>query len=335
MSTMDEALEWLMRSREGDLTQSQRQQLADWLADSPAHVRGYLRAGELWVTLNAVDLQAAGPKEKLLELIRDKDHRANVFAFNSPGSAGASTGDRTSPITIPRKRWKKMSALAASLLAVAVGAWLYIVQANVYKTARGEQRSIVLSDGSFVQLNTLSKLSIHMDSHRRLIELKQGEAYFKVAPDPKRPFEVSTRDARVRALGTAFDVYDQGHSTHVAVIEGRVAVHRAAAPAMSLQAGQQVSISPAVRMTATQTTSQNVTAWMQRRIVLNHDTVADAAGEFNRYNRVQIRIDGEAVASLRINGVFDADDPRALVRFLQEAQGIKVQDGPGEIILRP
>jgi hypothetical protein len=58
------------------------------------------------------------------------------------------------------------------------------------------------------------------------------------------------------------------------------------------------------------------------------------AVEFNRYNREpQIRIEGEALQARQFNGVFDADDPESLVRFLESSDGIAVDRSGGEIVI--
>ena len=62
--------------------------------------------------------------------------------------------------------------------------------------------------------------------------------------------------------------------------------------------------------------------------------LTDIALEFNRYNhQPQIRIEGEALQSRQFNGVFDADDPESLIRFLESSDGITVNRNKGEIVI--
>jgi transmembrane sensor len=350
MNSTDEATDWLIRAREGELTPAEREQLAGWLAESPKNVREYLETGELWVALQSHDIRPSESKEHLLELMRNHES-SNVFelrASEHPKKA-ESEREKSAAVATAQPRWVRPLAAAAASATIALLAWTYSsTDANVYKTARGEQRYIVLSDNSVVQLNTLSTLVVHMDKQQRNIELMQGEAYFRVAHDLTRPFVVRTPYARVRALGTAFDVYNRAESTRVAVIEGKVTVHSSAVPAsgvpapnpeantgVPLEAGQQVTVSHTVQPESMPVKAQNTTAWLQRRIVLDNDTVATAVAEFNRYNKAQIRVDTKELAALRINGVFNADDPRALVKFLQEVQGVNAKETADGIVLQP
>lgn len=72
----------------------------------------------------------------------------------------------------------------------------------------GQRVSITLADGTLVALNPSSKLKIPnvFGTHNRIVEL-QGEGYFSVAKDEKRPFVVETKDYNLQVLGTEFNVY--------------------------------------------------------------------------------------------------------------------------------
>jgi hypothetical protein len=51
--------------------------------------------------------------------------------------------------------------------------------------------------------------------------------------------------------------------------------------------------------------------------VFRNDSLADIAEEFNRYNRtLQMRVEGAEASDRRLSGVFDADAPESLLRFL-------------------
>ena len=79
-----------------------------------------------------------------------------------------------------------------------------------YETVIGQQKSIALSDGSSIQMNTDSQVQVAYSSGARAIHLLKGEALFSVMPDPKRPFEVYAAESVVRAVGTAFAVHLRG-----------------------------------------------------------------------------------------------------------------------------
>src|SRR5205807_1325966 len=101
---------------------------------------------------------------------------------------------------------------------------------QVYATAIGEQRSVVLKDGSMIQLNSRSRVEVRYTDHDRKIALKEGQALFTVARDTQRPFLVSAGDTAVRAVGTQFDVNRLETEIVVTVLEGKVAVESPGTP---------------------------------------------------------------------------------------------------------
>ena len=217
--------------------------------------------------------------------------------------------------------------------------------AEAYATGTGEQRRIVLADGSAVDLNTRSRIEVDFREGSRDIHLLGGEAFFDVAKDPSRPFHVTSGTTVVRAVGTQFNVYRQSTQTVVTVVEGRVAVTEspagsAAGPAtvastgspgpgaaaLELSAGQEVVVAsrPArradtVRTSVVRPMPTNVraaTSWRQRRLIFEDRALADVVAQFNRYNRRQLVIQDAGLAGERISGVFDADKPQDLLAFL-------------------
>ena len=115
-----------------------------------------------------------------------------------------------------RRPWWRLAALSfprgayvAGALAAGVAAVLLLAplrSGERHTTAIGEQVTVRLDDGSKIQLNTDSELSVRFSKAERRLVLERGQAFFDVAHDPARPFVVDAGKASVRALGTRFDV---------------------------------------------------------------------------------------------------------------------------------
>lgn len=348
MKTDEEAAEWFGRIREQELSDAERRHFAAWLAESPVHVREYLDVAETWGALHSPASWSGQTREELFENIRSaKD--TNVIALNKIGEAQFQMiqEDKVVGDWNARRYWP--FALAASFALIAfVLIWPRLnIGSTTYMTSRGEQRSVVLADGSIVQLNTLSKMIVHFDGHRRRIELPQGEAFFRVAHDKARPFDVETPFAVVRAVGTEFNVYNRHEGMQVAVVEGRVKVASAighnnylneesSPDSIYLIHQQSVDVSAQGKIGAPHMTSdiQMATAWIQRRIALDDDRLDTAVEEFNRYNKTQMEVRDPGLADLRISGVFNADDPFALIKYLQHTQHVQVYPMEHALILQ-
>jgi transmembrane sensor len=171
---------------------------------------------------------------------------------------------------------------------------------------------------------------------RRLIRLVQGEALFKVAHDPRRPFDVIAGTTVVRAVGTRFNVDRRGERTTVTVLEGRVVVQQRAPdslrpPYQKQAAPRIVAADERVIVTASGMGAPErienvapVTAWTQRRLIFDNRPIGEVAEEFNRYNRLQVVIGDPELRRQEITGVFDANDPESFLTFLSHIPGVRV-----------
>ena len=93
------------------------------------------------------------------------------------------------------------------------------------ETGIGEQRNLVLSDGSTLLLNTNSRVTVDFSDDVRNIVLLKGEAHFEVAHDTTRPFTVTAGNNTVTAVGTAFNMqYVDDNAFELVVTDGKVLV---------------------------------------------------------------------------------------------------------------
>lgn len=122
-----------------------------------------------------------------------------------------------------RRRWFAMGGAVAAMLVAVVGGTVLLREGpeRDVMTASGEHRTVVLSDGSRVELNGNTRIRFDPDMPRR-ITLAQGEALFDVKHDTRDPFVVLIDGTRLVDIGTVFNVVRNGGSIDVAVAEGAV-----------------------------------------------------------------------------------------------------------------
>lgn len=103
---------------------------------------------------------------------------------------------------------------------------------------------LTLSDGSKVWINSDSKL-IYPDEFigkERLVYL-EGEAYFEVSKDAKKPFLVKTQDAKIKVLGTGFNIKNYKDDIHATtLVHGKVEVETSFSKKVVLTPGHQAII---------------------------------------------------------------------------------------------
>jgi len=295
---------WSARRRLGFATAREEEAFADWLAD-PAN-------GMAWEAtegpLEAVGAYAALPEIRAL--------RESALAARQPRSRMV-------------WRWGVGGAIAASLVAGFVfltpfspsGPGVPAVQSassvERYTTGIGERRTIRLADNSRIELNTGSVAEVAYSPGRRDIRLLSGQALFRVAHDPSRPFTVVAGDRRIIATGTAFDVrIGDGGTVRVTLIEGHVRVEPLqrdgqdrpppAAAVATLDPGERLASTASGRVLVAAADLERDTSWTRGQIIFRDDRMADAVGEVNRYSTNRLIVTDPRVANLRVSGAFAA-----------------------------
>jgi transmembrane sensor len=364
-----EASDWLLEFRGGRPDRDTRERFERWLCTSPEHVRAYLEQSAVWETIHSQPAAEPAELEALIERAR------HAFPGNVvPLGAGAEVVPLAPRSAEPRSRWFRRAwpALAATVLLAIAGVTLYLQSPqNVYSTGRGEQRSILLTDGSTIDLNGRSSVRVRFDGVGRHVDLIEGQALFRVAKDARRPFIVAANGTRVRAVGTQFDINQRRHMLVVTVVEGTVAVSGSgatggidsAAPSQAqsvpvpsaknhraivaqsgeilLDAGEQLTLTPAVTLAPRvnpQSAPQSVdvesaTAWTHRRLVFDTTPLEDVAAEFNRNSDRPIIVESRGLEDFHVSGAFSSTDVGSFLRFLRAQNGIEVIEEPDRIVI--
>jgi transmembrane sensor len=287
------------------------------------------------------------PKTSAETLIREAKASANsVLPFSRARSTASATGGEL------RRPGNRRVWAAAAVLLLGAGLTVFMLQRpKEFATAVGEQRSVLLADGSRMTLNTASKVEVTLRRNRREVRLVQGEALFEVAHDTARPFVVRAGTALLTDLGTLFNVDLRSTAATITVVEGRVDVESAGESADS-RGGQgadegsgTVILGPNERVVVTPTgigapqRGINVAAsvaWTQRQLMFEHRPLSEVAEEFNRYNKDRIEIASDELKSQEVTGVFEAKDPGSFVAFLSNIPGVEIRaarDGSHIVIL--
>ena len=370
---LDEAAEWFVDFRDGGVNAATQIQFNRWLCRSPDHVKAYLEIAALWSDVPNLASKEEIDIQVLIAYALEEDNVVPLGAAVGGAEREANSLPQLEALkpvlqdgTPVRRLRTHLTArpirLVAALLIVCVGAagtaWLEL-QRGLYSTDIGEQRSITLDDGSTVELNARSQIRVRFTDQARDVDLMAGQALFHVAKDNARPFVVRSGEARVRAVGTEFDVYRRRSGTTVSVVEGQVAVFlndsfagspafpetpgartaRGAPSSNALNGGTRLLVSAGEQAVVTAQSAARLkpgdvaiaTAWTQRQIVFQGTPLSDVVEEFNRYNRKQMVIDDETLRLIRVSGVFSSTEPASLLRFLREQMQLSVTERDGTL----
>ncbi|PWB93461.1 FecR family protein [Methylosinus sporium] len=286
------AIAWWMRLDSGATTPAEREAFAAWLTAEPANKVAFDDICRLWGDL---------------EILRP----------------------RLQPAAKPRPRFTRPGLRAAAAVAgLALALALSYDELSIrwragHLTETGELRSLLLEDGSRVELGPDSALETNFAGGERRVTLLRGEAWFAVAPDAARPFSVATPAGTATALGTAFDVSIQGARTEVTVTEHRVRLS-GAGPSVIVEEGAQSAFAPGVAAVSPYPVdTDQVTAWRRGKLIFDDKPLAEVLATLSRYRRGYIALVDPSLRGRRVTGVFETRDPEAALRAIQKSLGLR------------
>jgi transmembrane sensor len=309
MDVEAQAAAWLRHRHFWNWTQDEQAKLDAWLTEALAHRVAFWR------------LNAALARTERLAALRPAD----------PEERAAANG-RVWPMVL---RVTAACAIVAVLGAAGVS-YYPNAQEETYATPVGGREVITLGDGSHVELNTDTVLRAR--ANHRAVELVRGEAYFQIRHDAAHPFAVTVGGHRVTDLGTKFLIRDEPDHVEVALIEGRAridAIDKGRAHSAVLTPGD-VAVATADKMSITTKSTQSLVSalgWRSGVLVFKYTTLAEAAAEFNRYNRKKLVIADSASARLTIVGTFPVDDVAAFTDVVQDIMRLRVAQRGDEIVI--
>lgn len=310
----NEAAAWLFKRDAGAWSESDAQELSDWLQASSARRVVFLRLDNAW------------------------SEAARLKALGAGGLVGQSPlKPTTQRASMPY--WR--GALAASVVLVIFAvAWALLPQRSTYRTEVGGMQRVALADGSRITLNTDSEVQVAFVEHERRIQLRRGEVFFEVAKDKSRPFVVAVGERRVVAVGTSFSVRRENADIRVIVSEGQVRMEQTAGaveqPVALLSAGS-IARSDHQSVLVQKKPLSDVTQYLSWRtgfLVFQGTPLADAAAEFNRYNDDKIVIENSTLAGMKIDGNFRSNNVDAFVRLLGQNFPVAVERRGRDIYLK-
>ena len=209
----------------GDISRDQLQILSQWIHESENNKELFDTFKSTWILSGMANTKDQFSENQSWENLQKK------LDFEMDDSEQESSIKRI-------LYFKKLRTAAIWLLFFGLGSLItYMVSSNRmpqnFKTEitvpYGTKTTAKLPDGSTVYLNAGSTIIYNQDFNKtkRLVYLS-GEAYFKVATNKSKPFEVITPILTVRATGTKFNVkaYPNESSITATLVEGKIDIRK-------------------------------------------------------------------------------------------------------------
>ena len=176
------------------------------------------------------------------------------------------------------------------------------------KTKPAEEKSILLSDGTEVILNSESELTYNRsyNKNNRSVHLI-GEAYFSVQKG-NIPFNVLTPHGKISVLGTSFNIRARIDGFEVGVNDGEVQVSNENS-LLNLSKGQLIDVeSEFFNSNIIQIPTDQYPDWLNQKFYCNETTLESLCLEIERTFDIKINFTNPNLKDLTITGVIEASD---------------------------
>lgn len=308
----EEAAAWIHRLNQPVFDTAAGPDFDAWMAAAPRHREVF------------AELQALWQSDALVTALGDV--RRASGARGTPPLSRAPSG----------RLWRAAPPLAAACAGLAAIVLLpTLVAPTTYRTDTGDGKTVVLADGSRVDMSGDTELRVSILPWSRSAVLVRGEAFFDVRHETRRAFRVSSDGTSVRVLGTAFNVDRQSPTrTSVAVYRGAVEVRVTGRANVVLRKGQGAQVVDG-KIAAQPARAGPVPDWKSGWFEASDIPLGVLIGKVQRYSTRPIVVEDGALQALPISGRFHISDPGRVLQAVHAAYQVDVIYGPKAIAIRP
>ncbi len=308
----------MIRLHSGSATSDDADALEQWRRTSPEHETAFRDAVKLWRTFGDGARRLAAENENTpLQTFRT---RATRMAFSRRGFIGgaiaASVAAGYCVVRPPLGLWPSLEELSAD-----------------YRTAKGEQRNITLSDSVALKLNTQTSIAVRSSQDGPHIELISGEAAIVSTRERTTPLIVDAAAGRITANRADFNVRCLDGAVSVSCIDGAIDV-ASRGRSVGIAKNQLVSYSPAEGLgVPSPVDAADAKAWQEGLLVVRDWPLSRVVEEINRYRPGKIMVMDSQLGRRMITGTFHLDH---LDDFIGQARGLfgaTVRSLPGGVVL--
>ncbi len=273
----------------GDTTTEEEVRIMDWAEESPENYRKYLEERKLWNALLIHYDNNIEQEKKRIDVSHGR--RFNLW---------------------------KVACMAASFALLLTVSWMLYINNSAEENLQsvivpaGHRVQLVLEDGTKVWLNSKTKLTYPTNFGDKIREVSlDGEGFFEVTHNEKKPFIVKTKKYDIKVLGTTFNVY--AYNSHESVFE--TSLLHGSVDVSSNSTSHHVLLKTREKVTEINGILQKSNIdnldryrWKDGLLCLDDVPFAELMSKFSAYYDIQINIENPTVLDYRCTGKFRQND---------------------------
>ncbi|MFY0713008.1 DUF4974 domain-containing protein [Seonamhaeicola sp. NFXS20] len=197
---------------------------------------------------------------------------------------------------------------------------------------------VTLIDSTNVELNSNTTITFtnSVNTKERHIDL-EGEAFFDVTHDEKRPFIVQSSDLKIQVLGTEFNVsnYKANGYTSTTLIDGSINVSNQQGESKIIKPGSQAKLlHNQGHLIVKKVNVQEAVSWTTNRMIFENETLENIIQKINAWYPEKFILNDENIKKYRFTGTLKKQNNLThFLQMLKYTQGISYQINNDEVTL--
>jgi transmembrane sensor len=296
-----------------------------WIGAHPENELYYRRLKHLWNASSGIAGKSRLSEDEAWKHFRQKRERLSAV----------------SAVRVIRFNGLRLAAACFLSFLFVAAAWYLLAPAGsplISSTYRTEDqvREETLSDGSVITMNRNTRLAFsqRIFEKERVVEMKEGEAFFVVKPDREKPFVIHSGEVTITVVGTSFHVKRREEKTEVIVESGLVKVE-APDREVELKPMEKVSINVASgEFKEEEVTDRLYNYYLHNRLEMEDTPLWRVAEVLEEAYGVKIQVIGEDIRDLRLTTTLKLGRLDDLLEVIRETFNITVTTADGNIVIK-
>jgi transmembrane sensor len=294
---------------QGKTSEEENQQLQQWMQQSPENKKRLFAEKDIWDTFS---------------------FHSNMKKYEVSSELGL-LKKRIEPkqATISLKQILKIAAILVVTFGLGWGSRFISFESDKQTAEvtmqeifvpKGQVNQVFLADGTRIWINSETKLTTPsvFAPNERVVKLN-GEAFFEVAKDAKRPFRVEVNGQQIEVLGTSFNVraYENSNEIETTLETGQIRLHIGSQTTL-LEPGEQSLFNKSERqLIIAKVNAETFSSWKDGRYEFQNEDLLEVFKVVERWYDVEITADETYFNGMRFSGVIKRNkDARHFLELL-------------------
>ncbi len=307
----------------GNTNAEEVQQLEAWVMESSKNKAIFKDSKKAWI-LSGIK------EEKQTVDIEENWVKTSAQIFKEPKVVQLNS-------SVNRRKWL---SIAAGIALLAVVSFLLFQNTRssgaTFVQTQLESNTFDLSDGSEITLNQSSSLKYELDKETNARKVKlDGDAFFDVARDEKRPFIIETQNVEIEVLGTSFYIDSRPDQSQIQVIvtSGKVEVRSGNAKTILVANEKAIFQKDSKELIKETNEDKNFLSFKSQTLLFENARLEEVVFALNRQFNANIVIENQELKDCELDSTFKNKSLNTILKIIESSLGVQFKQSGQQIKL--